>query len=654
MIPPPPKSTPLPCTPLFRSTVNVAGVGSGLTITCTSATLAANGTATSTCTVSSSTPGLHSATITATAATGTASHSLTITVHVGDFTVSAASSDISFNTGASTTDALTLTSTQNFVGGVNVAGTLSGLTITCTSATLAANGTATSTCTISSSTPGIYSLTVTATAATGTASHAVTIIVHVGDFTVSAASSDISFNTGASTTDALTLTSTQNFAGGVNVAGTLSGLTVTCTSATLASNGTATSPCSISSSTPRIYSLTVTATAATGTASHAVTIIVHVGDFSISASPQSGNVGASLTSTITLTSTQNWAGTVNLSDVVPSGLSFGALSATSVTLTANSTSSTTTLTCTSSTAGQFTVVVTGAAATGFGTASHPANAIFTFGQPPGFSLSATGSSFNSGATGSTTITVTSIRSFTGAVTFTGTSNPSGVTVSGCTTANVPAGGTATATCNLTSTIGGIYAVTLTGSGGSPTVTNSTVITVHVGDFTVSAASSNISFNTGASTTDVLTLTSTQNFAGSVNVAGVGAGLTITCTSATLAANGTATSTCTISSSTPGLHSVTLTATAVTGTASHSLTIIVHVGDFTVSAASSDISFNTGASTTDALTLTSTQNFAGGVNVAGTLSGLTVTCTSATLAANGTATSTCTISSSTPGDRKSVV
>src|SRR2546425_6911958 len=247
------------------------------------------------------------------------------------------------------------------------------------------------------------------------------IIVHVGDFTVSAASNDVSFNTGSSTTDVLTLTSTQNFAGSVNVAGTLSGLTVTCTSATLAANGTATSTCTISSSTPGIYSLTVTATAVTGTASHAVIIIVHVGDFSISASPQSGNAGASLTSTITLTSTQNWAGSVNLSDTVPSGLSCGALSATSVTLTANSTSSTTTLTCTSSTAGSFTVLVSGTAATGFGTASHPANAIFTFGQPPGFSLSATGSSFNSGATGSTTITVTSIRSFTGAVTFTGTS-----------------------------------------------------------------------------------------------------------------------------------------------------------------------------------------------------------------------------------------
>src|SRR2546425_2670693 len=412
----------------FAGSVNVAGTLSGLTITCSSATLAANGTATSTCTVSSSTPGLHSATITATAATGTASHSVTIIVHVGDFTVSAASSNISFNTGASTTDALTLTSTQNFAGTVNVAGTLSGLTVTCTSATLAANGTATSTCTISSSTPGIYSLTVTATAATGTASHAVIIIVHVGDFTVSPASNSVSFNTGSSTTDALTLTSTQNFAGTVNVAGVGSGLTITCTSATLAANGTATSTCTVSSSTPGLHSATITATAATGTASHSVTITVHVGDFSISASPQSGNVGASLTSTITLTSTQNWAGTVNLSDVVPSGLSCGALSATSVTLTANSTSSTTTLTCTSSTAGQFTVVVTGTAATGFCTASHPANAVFTFVTPSGFSLSATGSSFNSGATGSTTITVTSLHGFSGTVSFTGSACPSGVAV----------------------------------------------------------------------------------------------------------------------------------------------------------------------------------------------------------------------------------
>src|SRR5207245_11796708 len=105
---------------------------------------------------------------------------------------------------------------------------------------LATNGTATSTCTISSSTPGIYSLTVTATAATGTASHAVIIIVHVGDFTVSAASSDISFNTGASTTDALTLTSTQNFTGTVNVAEIGRALCSECASTTLAATATTT------------------------------------------------------------------------------------------------------------------------------------------------------------------------------------------------------------------------------------------------------------------------------------------------------------------------------------------------------------------------------------------------------------------------------
>src|SRR5205807_7509330 len=133
--------------------------------------------------------------------TGTASHSVTIIVHVGDFTVSASSSDISFNTGASTTDALTLLTIQNFAGTVNVAGVGTGLTMTCTSASLTANGTTTSTCTISSSTPGLHSATLTATAATGTASHSVTITVHVSDFTVSSASFDISFNTAASTTD---------------------------------------------------------------------------------------------------------------------------------------------------------------------------------------------------------------------------------------------------------------------------------------------------------------------------------------------------------------------------------------------------------------------------------------------------------------------
>src|SRR5438128_3537195 len=397
-----------------------------------------------------------------------------------------------------------------------------------------------------------------------TVTNSTVITVHVGDFTAAAASSDVSLNTGASTTDNVNLASTQNWAGTVNVACSVSSLTVSCTSATLTANGTAASTCTISSSAPGVYSLTLTASAATGfgTASHTVTITVHVGDFTISASPQSGNAGASLTSTITLTSTQNWAGTVNLSDTVPSGLSCGALSATSVTLTANSTSSTTTLTCTSATTGSFTVVVTGAAATGFGSASRNANAVFTFGQAAGFSLSATNSNFDSGATGSTSVSVTSLHGFSGMVSITGSSSPTGVTFTPC-SVTLTSGGTQTVACALSSSSAGVYSVVITGSGGSPTVTNSTSITVHVGDFTAVAASSDISFNTGASTTDNVNLASVQNFAGTVNVAGSVAGLTVSCTSATLTANGTAASTCTISSSAPGVYSLTLTASAGT-------------------------------------------------------------------------------------------
>src|SRR3989442_15409218 len=91
----------------------------------------------------------------------------TITVHVGDFTAAAASSNVSFNTGASTTDNVNLASTQNWAGTVNVAGSVAGLTVSCTSATLTANGTAASTCTISSSAPGVYSLTLDAMGGVG-------------------------------------------------------------------------------------------------------------------------------------------------------------------------------------------------------------------------------------------------------------------------------------------------------------------------------------------------------------------------------------------------------------------------------------------------------------------------------------------------------
>src|SRR2546427_5560235 len=646
----------------FSGTVSITGAStpSGVTVTPCSATVASGGTATATCALSSSTSGVYSVALSGSG--GGVSNSTAITVHVGDFTVSAASNDVSFNTGASITDNVNLASTQNWAGTVNVAGSVAGLTVSCTSASLTANGTGASTCTISSSTPGVYSLTLTASAATGfgTASHSVTITVHVGDFTATAASSNVSLNTGASITDNVNLASTQNWPGTVNVAGTGTGLTISCTSATLTANGTAASTCTISSSSPGVHSATLIASAATGfgTASHSVTITVHVGDFTISASPQSGNAGASLTSTITLTSTQNWAGTVNLIDSVPSGLSCGALSATSVTLTANSTSSTTTLTCTSTTTGSFTVVVTGAAATGFGTASHNANAVFTFGVPAGFSLSATNSNFNVGAAGSTSVTATSLHGFSGIVSITGSSSPTGVTFTPC-SVTLTSGGTQTVACALSSSSAGVYRVAITGSGGSPTVTNSTSITVHVGDFTAAAASSNVSFNTGASTTDNVNLASVQNFAGTVNVAGSVAGLTVSCTSATLTANGTAASTCTISSSAPGVYSLTLTASAATGfgTASHTVTITVHVGDFTISA--SPQSGNAGASLTSTITLTSTQNWAGTVNLSDSVpTGLScgaLSATSVTLTANSTSsTTTLTCTSSTVGSFTVVV
>src|SRR5439155_20696841 len=118
----------------------------------------------------------------------------------------------------------------------------------------------------------------------------------------------------------------------------------------------------------------------------------------------------------------------------------------SVTLAANATGFSM-LTCTSASSGTFMVTIAGSGSPG--TASHQATAQFTF--VGDFSISATSpSDFNTGATGSTTVTLTSINNFAGMVTLTTSVTPSsGLSVTGCSPnpASVSAGASTNSVCS---------------------------------------------------------------------------------------------------------------------------------------------------------------------------------------------------------------
>src|SRR5207245_356968 len=141
---------------------------------------------------------------------------------------------------------------------------------------------------------------------------------------------------------------------------------------------------------------------------------------------------------------------------------------------------------------------------------------------------------------------------------------------------------------------------------------------HVGDLTISTTAP-VNFNSGATGSAIsASLTSTFNFAGTISLTAVtspATGLTVTCPApVSITANATVAASCTLSSTTAGTYGVTITGAGSPGTATHSATATVHVGDFTISVVS-PVNFNSGATgSAISVSLTSTFNFAGTISL----------------------------------------
>src|SRR2546427_252773 len=616
----------------FAGTVSLAAVNipaTGLTVTCPApVSITANATVAASCSLASTAAGTYGATITGIGSPGTASHFAVATVHVGDFSISATSP--SGATSTSISSSITLTSTFNFVGSVALGDTVpSGLTCQPFSPTatvpLSANGTGMASISCTSTTANAFIVGINGVGSPGTASHSTTAtftFTGLVDFTISA-TSPADFNTGTTGSSTITITPIGSFTGAVTLTTVVSpstGLTANCATSLTVTSGAVTGTCTPSSSTPGTYTVSITATG--GGRTHTVSFVSHVGDFTISATSPSGAAGSSISSTITLTSTFNFVGTFALSDTpLPAGLTCNAFIVTPVSLAANGTG-TSSLSCTSPTTGSFVVNISAAGTPG--TASHPTTATFTFTVGADFAITASSpADFNTGATGSSTVTITPSGGFTGAVSLTTVVSPSTALAANCPTSLTVVSGAIAGTCAPSSSTPGTYLVTVTGTGGGHT--HSATFISHVGDFTISVGSP-VNFNSGATGSAIsVSLTSTFNFAGTVSLAAITSpvtGLTVTCPApVSITANATVTASCSLASTTAGTYGVTVTGAGSPGTASHSALSTVPVGDFSISATSP--SGATGSSISSTITLTSTFNFVGTVALGDTVpSGLT--------------------------------
>jgi len=436
-------------------------IPSGLTCGSISPTsLSGSGTATVSC--SSNVGGTYALTITGTS--GTLSHAAVATfiVKTPDFTLTA-STPTAVNAGQSSTTTITVTALSGFTANVALTDTVpNGLVCGSISSTsITGSGTATISC--SASNAGSYTLTITGTS--GSLSHSTTSTFNIRDFMISA-SSPTAVSTGSSGISTITITALNGFSGTITTSDTIP-LGLNCGSVTPSSvSGSGTATLSCSSNSQGVYTVTITGTS--GSLTHQATAAFTFGtpsDFAITAASPSGvNVGSSASSTITISLIHGLTGPVTVTDTVPSGVSCGAISRTSFT-----TNGTATLSCSSSSASTYTLTINGAS----GSLTHSATVSFTFQD---FSLSASPSSLsvNTGAQGTSTISLNVLNGFGSTVTLT-ESNPSGLSVS---LGQATISGSATSTLTITPNAVGSYSVVITGRSGS--LTRTTTVTVTVG------------------------------------------------------------------------------------------------------------------------------------------------------------------------------
>jgi hypothetical protein len=313
------------------------------------------------------------------------------------------------------------------------------------------------------------------------------------DFSVAATSNSLQVTAGGSATDTITIAALNGFAGTVSLAvpGLPSGASGNFSPASVSTSGSSVLTISTTTSmAPGTYTLTITGTS--GSTTHTATAILNVTsatqpDFTLSASSSSLRVtgGGSATDTASIAALNGFTGTVSLAvSGLPSGAS-GSFSPASVSTSGSSVLSITTTASTA--AGAYTLTITGASGSTSHTTTVTLNVAAT-GQPD-FTLSASSSSLQVTAGGSTTDTVTiaALSGFMATVSLAVSGLPSGASGS-FSPANVTTSGSSVLSITIpASTAAVAYTLTITGTSGSTSHTTTVTLNVAAARATVSVA-----------------------------------------------------------------------------------------------------------------------------------------------------------------------
>ena len=556
----------------------------------------------------------------------------------GSFTLAASASTLSIAQGASGTDTIAVTDVSPFSGSVTLAASGMPAGVTATFGTNPATGSSVLTF-AASSTAAAGTSTITITGASGTLTASTTIALTVtstspGSFTLTPSASTLSVAQGASATDTITVKDVSPFSGSVTLAASGLPSGVSATFGTNPTTGTSVVTIVASSSAAAGTSM-VTISGSSGTLTASTTIALTVtstspGSFTLtpSASTLSVAQGASATDTITVKDVSPFSGSVTLAaSGLPAGVTatFGTNPATSssiLTLTASSTvapgTSTVTITGTSGTlTASTTIALTVTGTTPVGNCS----VVYTISpqNTTAFGAALTINNTSPTAWTSWTLTWTFANGQTVSSLWNGVESQSGANVTVANenyNGNVPAGGSVTGvgfngTWNgATNAVPTNFAVNGQTCGGS---------VVSPGSFSLAPAAGTLSIADGASGADTITVTDVSPFSGSVTLAASGLPTGVTAAFGTNPATGTSILTLTASSTaTAGKATVTITGTSGTLTASTTIALTVTTaspGSFSLTPAAGTLSIADGASGTDTITVTDVSPFAGSVTLA---------------------------------------
>jgi len=366
----------------FSLTLKSLTPGISVSLNPTSSALGPNGTVQSTLMIitnSTVIPGIYTISINSTVTLNGRllqhSTSLAVTVPKPDFSISSVPSTINFppNSSISTNATVSLLSLNKFSGNVSLTPKVSGAGITAqispNQVQLAQYGSKSSVLTISdaNAAPGSYAINVTGIS--GTLVHSIIVNVNVQDFGMTSNPSSLTVATSSSGSSQIIVNGIGQFNGTVSLTLTVSspGLTATLspTSVTVANEvHQSTLTVIIGASTP-VNSFTVTitglGTVAGKTVTHSTTVTVTLPppDFTIMANPAYiGTLpGGTTTSSIVVTSINNFVGNITFTSSTQSGIS-ASVSPSPLSLSSGNTKSTV-LTVNGSTRGNFTVTITG-------------------------------------------------------------------------------------------------------------------------------------------------------------------------------------------------------------------------------------------------------------------------------------------------------